>query len=121
MNRVTARLGRVLRSPKLAVQATLIRFAPGDYAEDGEFVPGPATRTPVRVVTDPLDGEKRQQLPEGLRELDVRRFWTTAQADAIRASESGGDMLRYRGISYRIVMLKEWSGFCELVGVRPDT
>ena len=120
-SRVAARAARrVLRSPHLTEAAVLLIQQPGSRNEYGEWMPGSTTDVPVRLVTAPLNGDERAALPEGLRERDVRKFWTAADASAIVAGESEGDIVRHDSIEYRAIQVEDWGGFREILAVRPE-
>ena len=103
-----------------AVDASLVQQMTGSRNEYGEFVPGATVTTVVRVVTVPLMGDERDVLPEGLREKDVRKFWMTETVMAIVSGEADGDILRFDGIDYRVMRADNWSGFYEVLAVRPE-
>ncbi len=95
----------------------------GDRNEYGEWVPAAAVENQVDLVTVPLTGEDREQLPEALRLSDVRKFFLAEAAETLRAGESDGDIIRYPatgGNEYRIVMVKDWGSFREVMAVRPE-
>ena len=120
-SRVAARAARrVLRSPHLTESAVLVRQQRGIRNDYGEWVPGSTVETPLRLATAPLNGDERAALPEGLRERDVRKFWTTAAASAIVAGDSEGDLVRYDSIEYRAIQVEDWGGFREILAVRPE-
>ena len=106
--------------PELLEDAVLIRQAPGRYDDDGIWVSGNPTEIDIQVVAAPMSGEDREVLPEGIREKDVRNFWFLEEAEAVVPGASGGDAIRYGGDFWRIVTVKDWGGFREAVGVRPE-
>ena len=121
MSKASRSLGRrVLRSKRLRTSATLYHQGEGGRNQYGEFVPGAITATAIKLVTAPTTGQEREVLPEGLRERDVRRFWTLDAATAIVAGEDDGDWIRSGETVYRIVESRDWGGFRELMGVKPE-
>ena len=118
---VAQSVASTLRSGNLTESAVIVRQAAGARNEHGEWVPGTATETTIRVVTAPVTGEERDQLPEGLREKNVRKFWTSHPADAIRAGQADGDVVRHGGNEYRVVMVDDWGSFRELTTVQPES
>ena len=111
---------RVLSSPALVETAILRRQLPGARDEYGDWIAGSTTETTLYLVTVPVTGEERVELPEGLREREVRKFWTQADASAIVAGESGGDLIEHYGIEYRAIMVEDWGGFRQIIAVRPE-
>ena len=111
---------RVLNSPNLTETAILVRQSPGSRNEYGEWVPGETSETAIIVATVPLSGDERAVLPEGLRERDLRKFWTRMDVSAIVAGETEGDVIRFHGIDYRTVQVDDWGGFRQILAVRPE-
>ena len=121
----TLRLGAtLLKSPSMTVTAQLVRIAEGSRNEYGEWLPGGETVTDLRVVTSPAttegSGQDREQLPEGLRKADIRKFWLQLEVAAIKAGVSGGDLIRYDSQDWQAVKLNDWGGFRELLCVKPE-
>lgn len=112
---------RVLRSAAFVESATLIHQTQGDHNEYGEWEPGQAVATDVDLVTVPLTGQERQLLPEGLRERNVRRFYTLNVVAAIKPGISDGDLILFNSSKfYRIVDVRNWTGYREVVAVEPE-
>ena len=111
---------RVLRSQAFVEQARLYRYRAGAYNDFGEWVDGGVLASDINLVTVPITGQERQNLPESLRERDVRKFYTLDTASAITPGESGGDVVLHAGTFYRIVQVRDWTGFRELMGVKPE-
>ena len=117
-NAIAARIGeRILNAPQFLTPATLIATAAGSYDRFGKFVEGATTETAVQLVTAPISGRDRQVLPEGLRSLNVRKFWLREAVTAVVEGEQAGDVIRYDGADYRAVMVEDWGGFQEVTGV----
>ena len=103
----------------------LIRQAPGDVNEHGEWVPGAETRTEITLVSAPPSAAtQRNVLPEGARLQDWRTFWFEGQAEPLRvgAKATDGDVIEYGGIRYRIHPVQDWRphGFAEALGEREE-
>ena len=118
------RLGaRLVRSYQHSSLALLVRRL-GEYNDYGEWAEGDPVESDIRVVEAPLSGQERLQLPEKLRERDLGRFWTTAEAEAIvvgtEDSDQDGDVIRFDGVEYRCVRVQNWGGFREVLGVKPE-
>ena len=103
----------------------LIRQAPGETDDHGEWVPGAETRTPLTVVSAPPSAAtQRDILPEGARLQEWRTFWFEGQAQPLRvgANATDGDVIEYGGVRYRIRQVQDWRphGFTEALGVREE-
>ena len=94
---------------------------PNGRDADGEHVAGPTITTAIEVVSSPLTGEQRLNLPEALRSTELRNFIVRVPIRGID-SETGqdADLIRYHGNLFRVVRLEAWGGdFSEVVGQRP--
>ena len=121
MSRIAEGLGAdLLSDPNFTEDAILVKSSDGTRNTDGIFIPGKRKPTPISVVTAPLSGEDRQQLPEGIREAEGRKFWLRDSISAVREGEAAGDYIRYGGEVFRIVLVKNWQGFSEAIGMRPE-
>ena len=98
----------------------LVRQNPGKRNEQGRFQHGKEREIPIRVRTEPVGGRERQALPEGLRERDLRKFWTVEPIEAVLegSTGTGGDRIRYNGSVWQATMVADWSGFFEVLAVR---
>ena len=65
----------VLADPNFIEPAILLRPTEGFFNDFGEFVPGAAVENIVSLVSAPASGQERLVLPEGIRDMDVRKFW----------------------------------------------
>lgn len=110
----------IFSNPEVVETVQLKRTAEGDYNNFGEWVPGAETTTDTIVVTEPMNGQDRQQLEEGLREADARSFYTQAAASAIQAGISGGDTIEYGGETWQVVRIRDWGGYRQLFAVVPE-
>lgn len=120
-NAIAKRSGsRILASPHLTEDAVLVRFADGTRNEYGEWVEGGETTTDIRVVTEPFSGTDRENLPEGVREAEGRKFWTTLPVTAVKAGTQDGDLIRYDSKDYKVVRLNAWGGFSLAWAVLPE-
>ena len=118
---ITQRLGRtLLASQHLTVAAQIIRVGEGSRNDFGEWVPGTETPEDINVITEPMSGQDREQLAEGLREADGRIFYLMDAAVAIEAGETGGDRIRFLDKTWQVVRLQEWGGFRKLFTVVPE-
>ncbi|MCY3553735.1 MAG: hypothetical protein OXH56_00290 [Gemmatimonadetes bacterium] len=120
-SQISQSVAQALRSSYLTEAAVIVKTADGDRNEHGEWVPGAETETQILVVTAPVTGEDREQLPEGLRLSEARKFWTLESSDAVREGEADGDVVRYpaeNGTEYRVIMVDDWGAFRELMAIR---
>ena len=118
---ITQRLGRtLLASQHLTVTAQIVRIGEGSRNDFGEWVPGSETFDDINVITEPMTGQDREQLAEGLREVDGRIFYIKDAAVAITAGETGGDRINYLDKTWQVVKLQEWGGFRKLFTVVPE-
>ena len=116
---------RPFTSRRFMEKAVLIRQAPGENNDYGEWTPGPETRADIRVVSAPPSAATRRDvLPEGARLQHWRTFWFEGQAQPLRvgANATDGDVIEYGGIRYRIRQVQDWRshGFVEALGVREE-
>ena len=117
MNR--ARIAQRLLSNNLAESARLIRESMGGRNEYGEYVEGTITQTDITIVTAPLSGEERAILPEGLREIETRKFWLREDIEVID-DDHIGDKIEYLGKEYRMVSVDQWGDrYVEALGKFP--
>ena len=118
---LTRALGaEALSNPDLITLAQIIRQAQGDRNEHGEWVPGSETPFDIMVISEPLTGQDRELLEEGIRDAEGRRFLTLAQASAIRAGVADGDRLVYGGTTYQAIRVDDWGGFRLVLCVVPE-
>ena len=96
----------------------------------GVWVPGAFSTETVRCVTAPVAGNKGQEatvrevIPAGARLSDVRTFWM-AKTDvrAIRVgtgAQTGGEVIIYHGIRFRVQAVSVWGNFTEIIGLREE-
>lgn len=118
---ITHQLGALIfANPHITVSAQLKRRSEGSRNTYGEWVPGTETTTDIVVVTEPMSGQDRQQMEEGLREADARSFYTQAAASAIQAGVSGGDIIEYDSTTWQVVRIRDWGGYRQLFCVVPE-
>ena len=91
----------------------------GSRNDYGEYVEGTITQTDIKVVTAPLSGEERAILPEGLREIETRKFWLRENIEVID-DDHIGDKIEYLGKQYRMVGVDQWGDrYVEALGKFP--
>ena len=109
------------RLPYHTEEANIIRSQVGSRNDNGEWVPGKDVVTGIAQSTAPITDKERELLPEGLRLSDVRKFWTDAPADTIRAGEADGDIIDYGNKKYRVIMIADWGDMREITSVAPES
>ena len=133
MARGLASSRHVTRGRRFGENAVLIRELPGSRVE-GEWVRGEVEEKKVRLASAPLSTQSmmtiREMLPEGPRLQQMRQFWfATPDNNVVRPirvapnMQTDGDVIRYRGVDYKIVYLMgDYSeeGFVDVIGARPD-
>ena len=96
--------------------ATLIREGVGSRNEFGEWVPGAAVKTPIRVTAQPPGGPKTwtqfQRYVEegGIRLSGAIVFWTVTPLQAA-GDGTVGDVILYDGTRYRVRVVERWQGY----------
>lgn len=94
--------------PLGAEQVTLTRYAAGSRAT-GEWVEGAATTSMIWASVQPMPGRDRQNLPEGLRERDVRKVFTeTMLRPASQHSGTSADRIDVDGVAYEVMTVTPW-------------
>ena len=121
MSATAARLGaRVLRSPHFQEPGRVYRQSPGFRNQYGEFEPGGFSRADVLLVTWPVTGQERTQLPEGLREKEMRRFVFLNDVRGV-SPEHEGDAVWHDNRFYRVEIPEQWAGFRSVLASYPFT
>lgn len=108
----------------MARPATLIRHPAGDWADNGQFVPGQPQRTAIRAVIQAASEEDLRILPEGERTDGYVTIWSlnalrTANEDAgTVADEIEGP----EGEAFRIIRVgyRSEGGFWRCIGRKID-
>ena len=83
----------VLADPNFVEPAILLRPTEGLFNDFGEFVPGSAIERIVSLVSAPASGQERLVLPEGVRDMDVRKFWIASDVFALRPGLSDAETI----------------------------
>ena len=108
-------LGRdVLAAPEMLEPAVLSKRGRSIIDGGGNQTYGPEVREDIEVVSVPISGQDRDLAPEGVRERDMRKFWTTANVSSIHAHEKDGDFILYGGKSWRVYQAQQWDAFSVL-------
>ena len=76
------------------------------YGTDGRAVPGLATTFPAVAMVAPLSGRDLQRLPEGLRAMELRNFFSTV---ALRTG-AAPDVVSIGGEDWQAEHVEDWGG-----------
>ena len=109
---------RVTHDPQLSEAATIYTQLDGAFDDRGEWIPGAFTRTLIRCVTLPVTGAERKLMPEGLVDLETRRFLVRERVSAY-GNLSEGDVLHHDDRLYRAVVVRDWGGYRDVLAVLP--
>ena len=109
---------RVLRSPNLTETITLYHQRDGARDINGEWEPGGFAESEILCVTTPTTGEERLLLPEGLREIESRRFILSEDVASISGAAEG-DVFVWDSRAYRAERVRDWGGFRDVFAVLP--
>ena len=118
-------MSRPITSPRFAETAVLIRQEEGTYNRYGEWEPGEETRTEVVLTSAPLSpAARREDLPEGARIENSRRFWLEEPVEPVRTGEGAteGDVIEYAELRWRVKRVQDFRphGFVEVLAVREE-
>lgn len=111
----------LLADDRFLESATFILQTDGRRNEHGEWVPGEIIENEVRLITHPIPEESRDTVPEGYRLKDLRFFYTKEDLQPTEEDRNQGDEIRYMGTTYRIISVKDWVGFREILGNREES
>lgn len=77
----------------------------GSYDASGRFQPGANAALSFEGNVQPLSGLDLERLPEGFRTTAQKKLYTTA----LLVVEPEPDVLVYRGVSYQVAQLSDWT------------
>ena len=69
----------------------LLRSTEGHRNQYGEFVEGATQETALSLVSVPITGQERLTVPEGLRNEDIRKFYTINDVTGLHYGLADGD------------------------------
>ena len=103
--------------------AVLVREGAGTRDANYRYVPGPDTRTDIRLATAPGagDGLELDEGERGLRLQDVRRFYIAGGHDVSPGDPEaprGPDHIEFAGHSYRVFRVDQWDGLVTAYATR---
>jgi len=86
------------------VVCTRRRVAPG-YRDTttGKWVDGASTDTEIQVSIQPISGKELLSLPEGRRERDNIKGYTSAEIRELDPESGNGDYIIFEGKTYKVV------------------
>lgn len=89
-----------------AESITRRRFAPGSRGSDGRWVEGASTDATIAASVQPLEGRDREILPEGDRQKDGIKVYTTSDLEPVNQHTApegaSGDHVLVDGIAYEV-------------------
>lgn len=88
---------------------TVVRQDKGVYDANGKFVPAPTTTISVLASVQPLRGKDLQNLPEGLRNEDLLKVYTTTELRV--AGDYAPDAIMVDGQAYEVQTVERWGEF----------
>jgi len=94
----------VFRSP-----ITLRRPAPGSYVE-GRWVEGAYTDSTITASIQPLKGEDMESLPEGRRDSEAYKMYTSTLVKTVQeaGSNQNADRVIFFGKEFEVHQVNEW-------------
>ena len=110
-------VARALGNVYLRQDAVVVKKADGSYIR-GRFAEGAVTRTPVKLVTAPVQPRMRETLPEGLRSSQLLTFYLRELVRVAAEGRHTGDSIEFGGNTYNVVFVHPWGGYYEAIGVR---
>ena len=90
----------IFRSP-----VTLRRFQSGGYS-NGRWTDGIYTDMPITSSIQPMKGEEMQELPEGRRESEGYRLFTSALIHTV--TDVNPDLVLFLGKTFEVVQVLPW-------------
>jgi hypothetical protein len=90
----------IFRSP-----VTLRRFQSGGYS-NGRWTEGVYTDTSITSSIQPMKGEEMQELPEGRRESEGYRLFTSALINTV--TDVNPDLVLFFGKTFEVVQVLPW-------------
>lgn len=97
-------------TPLLGLEAaTRVRPAPSARGENGRWVTGATTSTPITGSFQPFPGARLQTLPEGERQQGQLEIYTTAELrTADQRAGTSADRVVYNGATYEVREVSRW-------------
>jgi len=87
---------------------TGVRYAAGTYTK-GQYSPGAETELIIQASVQPLAGRELDLLPEGRKELESYKIYTTIELKTADQSEqTQADELTLFGKSFEVIKVENW-------------
>jgi hypothetical protein len=88
-------------------QVTRRQYAAGTRNSSGNFVPGATTDTAIQMSVQPANGRDMELLPEGSRQSDAKKGYTTSALDTENQHDSkSADRILLDSIWYQVMNVK---------------
>ena len=107
---------RALNNRHLREPAVVVRAGQGNWSR-GRFQPSDPTRIPVKLTTAPVQPQRREVLPEGLRREQLLTFYLKQPVQVAKDGQLTGDKIEHGGSTYDVVFVHPWGAFYEAIGV----
>lgn len=88
---------------------TLRRPSPGSYV-NGIWVPGSTTDSTITASIQPLKGEEMESLPEGRRDSEAYKMYTSTLIKTVQeaGSDQNADRVVFFGKEFEVHQVNEW-------------
>ena len=107
-----------------AEDALLYQQAPGQYTEDGFQAGGYVSRHIDVVAQPPSEAVVARVLPEGTRVAGAMTFYVVGDLNVAPlrtgAMPTSRDLLRHRGVNYRVQSVEPWGVYVLAYAIRLD-
>lgn len=88
---------------------TVIREKTGFYVE-GRYQETPPEEVAIKASVQPVSGQDRMMLPEGIRSKEIVKIYTTYLLKTASAEGSiKADVVIYNGCRYDVTMVQDWT------------
>ncbi len=95
---------------KFGKDYTVTRHNPGFYNESGDFVKGTAVTLVIKASCQPVQGRERELLPEGSRQKQVWKLYTTTELKTNRGSTpTRGDIIVINGEKFEVIDCQDYT------------
>lgn len=85
-----------------------IRYGAGTYTK-GQYSPGAETELIIQASVQPLAGRELDLLPEGRKELESYKLYTTFELrTANQANQTQSDEITLFGKSFEVIKVENW-------------
>ena len=89
---------------KFGKDYTVTRQSSGSYNDAGDFVPGADSTITIKASCQPVSGRERELLPEGSRQKQVWKLYTTTELHSNRGpTPTRGDIVTIKGEKFEVI------------------